>query len=103
MGGFEAMVWKYPRALADKAIDSILTNGTLPDCGMPPKDGLQMLRHPNDKEMPWPGFIFGQTTSSLWYWCADQVQSDMAKKRKSFANTYNEFKTNHITLKSNES
>ena len=23
--------------------------------------------------MPWPGFFFGQTPASIWYWCADQM------------------------------
>lgn len=26
-----------------------------------------------DEDIPWPGFILGQTPASIWYWCADQV------------------------------
>ena len=26
-----------------------------------------------DPDMPWPGFLLGQTPASIWYWCADQV------------------------------
>ncbi|ELU01228.1 hypothetical protein CAPTEDRAFT_177168 [Capitella teleta] len=86
IGGFEAMVWKYPRALSDSSIDMLL-NGTVPDCGLPPKDGLSLLREPDDIHVPWPGFVFGQTTSSLWYWCADQmmVQRVLAAKDLSHA------------------
>lgn len=39
----------------------------------PKKDALKMLRNPTDEDVPWPGFILGQTPASVWYWCADQV------------------------------
>ena len=32
-----------------------------------------MLKHVDDPDMPWLGFLLGQTPSSIWYWCADQV------------------------------
>lgn len=32
-----------------------------------------MLRDPLKSDIPWPGFIFGQSIASVWYWCADQV------------------------------
>uniref|UniRef100_A0A8C6VAA0 Solute carrier family 5 member 3 n=1 Tax=Neogobius melanostomus TaxID=47308 RepID=A0A8C6VAA0_9GOBI len=32
-----------------------------------------ILRGPTDPDLPWPGFLLGQTPASLWYWCADQV------------------------------
>ena len=74
VGGFEALTYKYHRALAQTTKD-IIMNDTLPTCGLPVKDAWMMLREPTDTEMPWPGFILGQTTSSLWYWCADQVNT----------------------------
>lgn len=72
VGGFEALTYKYHRAVAEETKE-VLLNGTMPNCGVPPLDAWQMLREPDDIEMPWPGFVFGQTTSSMWYWCADQV------------------------------
>ena len=34
---------------------------------------FQMLRSLDDSEVPWLAFIIGQTPSSIWYWCTDQV------------------------------
>ena len=42
-------------------------------CGWPREDSFVMLRDPVNSDMPWAGFIFGQTIASIWYWCADQV------------------------------
>uniref|UniRef100_A0A8C9YUS4 Solute carrier family 5 member 3 n=1 Tax=Sander lucioperca TaxID=283035 RepID=A0A8C9YUS4_SANLU len=37
------------------------------------EDALKILRGPRDPDLPWPGFLLGQTPASIWYWCADQV------------------------------
>lgn len=42
-------------------------------CGYPRQDSWFMLRNAAGSDMPWPGFLFGQTPASIWYWCADQV------------------------------
>ena len=42
-------------------------------CAMPKANSFQMLRSIDDSELPWLGFILGQTPSTIWYWCADQV------------------------------
>uniref|UniRef100_A0A3Q3W2G3 Sodium/myo-inositol cotransporter n=1 Tax=Mola mola TaxID=94237 RepID=A0A3Q3W2G3_MOLML len=39
----------------------------------PKPDSLKLLRGPRDPDLPWPGFLLGQTPSSIWYWCTDQV------------------------------
>lgn len=39
----------------------------------PKPDALKILRGPRDPDLPWPGFLLGQTPASIWYWCADQV------------------------------
>ena len=41
-----------------------------------------MLRGISDPEMPWLGFILGQTPATIWYWCSDQmmVQRTLAAK-----------------------
>ncbi|XP_072164790.1 sodium/glucose cotransporter 4-like [Diadema setosum] len=55
------------------------------ECGEPRDDFFSMLRDPIDSDLPWPGFIFGQTTASLWYWTTDQVivQRTLAAKNLS--------------------
>ncbi|XP_066542418.1 sodium/myo-inositol cotransporter [Hoplias malabaricus] len=43
-------------------------------CHIHPKpNSLKLLRGPLDEDIPWPGFLLGQTPASIWYWCADQV------------------------------
>ncbi|XP_033481229.2 sodium/myo-inositol cotransporter-like [Epinephelus lanceolatus] len=39
----------------------------------PKPDALKILRGTRDPDLPWPGFLLGQTPASIWYWCADQV------------------------------
>ncbi|XP_074520445.1 sodium/myo-inositol cotransporter-like [Halichoeres trimaculatus] len=39
----------------------------------PRPDSLKILRGPRDPDLPWPGFLLGQTPASIWYWCSDQV------------------------------
>ena len=50
--------------------DTLYSNSS---CGRPREDSFVMLRDPINSDMPWAGFIFGQTIASIWYWCADQV------------------------------
>lgn len=50
--------------------DTLYSNSS---CGRPRDDSFVMLRDPVNSDMPWAGFIFGQTIASIWYWCADQV------------------------------
>lgn len=42
-------------------------------CSLPSRKAFKLLREINDPDMPWLGFLLGQTPSSIWYWCADQV------------------------------
>ncbi|XP_053904587.1 sodium/myo-inositol cotransporter [Malaclemys terrapin pileata] len=75
VGGFEEVKRRY--MLATPNITSILLTYNLSNtnsCHVQPKpDALKMLREPTDEDVPWPGFLFGQTPASVWYWCADQV------------------------------
>lgn len=43
-------------------------------CALPSRSAFVMLREVSDPEMPWLGYILGQTPASIWYWCADQVR-----------------------------
>uniref|UniRef100_A0A0X3NWJ4 Sodium/myo-inositol cotransporter n=3 Tax=Schistocephalus solidus TaxID=70667 RepID=A0A0X3NWJ4_SCHSO len=56
-------------------------------CRLPSSKAFVMLRGVSDPEMPWLGFLLGQTPASIWYWCADQmmVQRVLAAKSLSHA------------------
>lgn len=32
-----------------------------------------IFRPSTDRELPWPGVLFGMTILAIWYWCTDQV------------------------------
>uniref|UniRef100_T1JG24 Sodium/myo-inositol cotransporter n=1 Tax=Strigamia maritima TaxID=126957 RepID=T1JG24_STRMM len=80
VGGFSELKSRYMEAIPNKTIP----NST---CGHPRSDAWLMLRDPINSDMPWPGFILGQTPASVWYWCADQmmVQRVLAAKTLSHA------------------
>ncbi|XP_057707598.1 sodium/myo-inositol cotransporter [Corythoichthys intestinalis] len=75
VGGLEGVKTKYMQAVPN--VTAILAAGNYtysPSCRIHPKaDSLRILRGPLDEDIPWPGFVLGQTTASIWYWCADQV------------------------------
>lgn len=75
VGGLEGVRTKYMQAVPN--VSAIMATGNFtysPSCGIEPKpDSLRILRGPLDEDIPWPGFILGQTPASIWYWCADQV------------------------------
>jgi sodium/myo-inositol cotransporter 3 len=75
VGGFEEVKRRYMLALPN--VSSIVLTYNLSNtnsCNVyPKKEALKMLRDPTDEDVPWPGFILGQTPASVWYWCADQV------------------------------
>ena len=68
MGGYKALYYGYMSAVSKETAST--ANAT---CGLPREDAWNMLREPLHSDMPWPGFLFGQTPASVWYWCADQV------------------------------
>lgn len=67
VGGYDGLKQKYMMAVSN---DTLYLNSS---CGRPREDAFVMLRDPVNSDMPWAGFIFGQTIASIWYWCADQV------------------------------
>ncbi|XP_043988122.1 sodium/myo-inositol cotransporter [Gambusia affinis] len=75
VGGLEGVRTKYMQAIPN--VTAIMAAGNYtysPSCRIEPKpNSLQILRGPLDEDIPWPGFILGQTPASIWYWCADQV------------------------------
>uniref|UniRef100_A0A7M5V3D8 Sodium/myo-inositol cotransporter n=1 Tax=Clytia hemisphaerica TaxID=252671 RepID=A0A7M5V3D8_9CNID len=81
VGGFDGLRKKYMNAVPDEVL---LGNTT---CGIPRPDSFQLMREPLHSDLPWPGFLLGQTTVSIWYWCSDQVivQRSLAAKSLSHA------------------
>ncbi|GFN93997.1 sodium/glucose cotransporter [Plakobranchus ocellatus] len=77
VGGFNAMVEKYPHAISNYSLTS---NDT---CGKPRDDYMHLFRDPVDGDIPWPG-ILGLTINSVWYWCSDQVIVQRALAAKTF-------------------
>lgn len=75
VGGLEGVRTKYMQAVPNVAAITAAGNYSYsPSCRIHPKnDSLRILRGPLDEDIPWPGFILGQTPASIWYWCADQV------------------------------
>lgn len=77
VGGYQNLYIKYMNSVPAKLTrDTIyLTNTSLISevdrCGLPNKNAFQMLRHISDNDMPWLGFLLGQTPSSIWYWCSE--------------------------------
>ncbi|KAM8855895.1 sodium/myo-inositol cotransporter isoform 1-T3 [Spinachia spinachia] len=75
VGGLEGVRTKYMQAVPN--VTAIMATGNFtysPSCRIDPKpNALRLLRGPLDEDIPWPGFLLGQTPASIWYWCADQV------------------------------
>ena len=70
VGGWDQLQTKYMTAVANVTWVNPNTNDT---CGLPRGDAWTILRDPVTSDMPWPGFLMGQTPASIWYWCADQM------------------------------
>jgi len=79
VGGYDGLKEKYMMAVSN---DTLFSNSS---CGQPREDSFVMLRDPINSDMPWAGFIFGQTIASIWYWCADQVIVQRALAAKSLS------------------
>jgi len=82
VGGWEQLQIKYMTSVPNVTYTNPSSNAT---CGFPRSDSWVMLRDPVDSDMPWPGFILGQTPASIWYWCADQMMVQKALSAKSLS------------------
>lgn len=78
VGGFTAMVEKYPYAIPNT---TLMDNTT--QCGYPRKDYMHLFHSPHADDIPGPGII-GLTINSIWYWCSDQVIVQRALAAKSY-------------------
>ncbi|EDO43582.1 predicted protein [Nematostella vectensis] len=81
VGGYEGLKSKYMVAVSNHTLHSNTS------CGWPRQDSFKLLRDPVYSDIPWPGFIIGETIVSIWYWCADQVivQRTLSSKSLSHA------------------
>ena len=68
IGDYNGLRNRYVSAVLDEVL---LENTT---CGIPRPNFFVLLRDPINFDMPCPGFIFGQSAASIWYWCADQAK-----------------------------
>ncbi|XP_051558760.1 solute carrier family 5 member 3a [Myxocyprinus asiaticus] len=75
VGGIEGLRTKYMDAVPNVTAIILKRNVTYSEsCLVHPKpDSFKILRGPLDEDLPWPAFLLGQTSASIWYWCADQV------------------------------
>ncbi|KAA3675263.1 solute carrier family 5 (sodium/myo-inositol cotransporter), member 3 [Paragonimus westermani] len=112
IGGFTGLVASYGQAIAhidpqtanDADLLIVLANITLTTnitsrtelaafpgvnpslgCSLPSTKAFRLLREVNDPDMPWLGFILGQTPASIWYWCADQMMVQRVLSAKSLS------------------
>ena len=68
VGGMNGLRYKYEHAVPNT------TFAGNDSCGYPRDDYFELMRDPQTGDIPWPG-IFGMTINSIWYWCADQVDT----------------------------
>ena len=61
IGGISELFDKYMNAIPSQ----VPINMTM--CAAPSKHSFQLLRPMDDPEIPWLGFILGQTSASIWY------------------------------------
>ncbi|KAI0223188.1 Sodium/myo-inositol cotransporter [Lamellibrachia satsuma] len=80
VGGFQELYYRYLEAAPNAT--SYTMNTT---CGQPRKDAWMMLRDARGSDLPWPGFLLGQTPASIWYWCTDQMMVQRALAAKSLS------------------
>lgn len=71
MGGYEAFMTKYMKAIPTKISYGNIT--IKEECYTPRADSFHIFRDPISGDLPWPGLIFGLSILALWYWCTDQV------------------------------
>lgn len=80
VGGLHELYYKYLEATPNATSYTVNTT-----CGQPREDAWMMLRDPRSSDLPWPGFLLGQTPASIWYWCTDQMMVQRALAAKSLS------------------
>ena len=72
IGGMKQLYIKY---MDTSYLENSTANIPNIECARPKPNAFTILRAIDDKDMPWLGFFLGQTPSSIWYWCSDQVRT----------------------------
>ncbi|OWA51533.1 Sodium/myo-inositol cotransporter [Hypsibius exemplaris] len=80
IGGYKYLLRQYPLASSNVTYS---VDGK--ECNLPLPDAFVMLREPADPNLPWVGFLLGQTTVSIWYWAADQMMVQRMLSAKSLS------------------
>ncbi|XP_028998466.1 sodium/myo-inositol cotransporter-like [Betta splendens] len=78
VGGLEAVGTKYMHATPNRttimlSFPNLTYYNSCHNHLEPKPNALKILRGLRDPDMPWLGFLLGQTPASIWYWCTDQV------------------------------
>nr|XP_018669842.1 sodium/myo-inositol cotransporter isoform X1 [Ciona intestinalis] len=77
VGGYYSMKEQYLQATPNltyvQQVYNVTMNVTDSCFPKPNPQSFKMFKGINDPKLPLFGFIFGQTPSTLWYWCTDQV------------------------------
>ncbi|RWS08778.1 Sodium/myo-inositol cotransporter-like protein [Dinothrombium tinctorium] len=81
VGGWEALETKY---MISRPPENEIPEKFI-NCSHPSPYAFKMLRPYDDPDLPWLGFLLGQTFASLWYWAADQVVVQRLLAAKSLA------------------
>nr|CAB3266300.1 sodium/myo-inositol cotransporter [Phallusia mammillata] len=89
IGGYYEMKEQYMQTTSNLTYIELQYNITINESDScipkPREDSFKMLKDVTDDEMPWLGFLLGQTPSSIWYWCTDQVIVQRALAAKSLS------------------
>lgn len=72
IGGYEQLEAAYTQAIPSRTIPNTT-------CHLPRADAMHMFRDPSTGDLPWTGMTFGLTIMATWYWCTDQVSTNIAR------------------------
>lgn len=62
IGGLSQLYPKYMASIPQP----IPTSPNMTECALPKENSFLLLRSLDDSDMPWLGFIMGQTPASIW-------------------------------------
>ena len=73
MGGYQTLMNDFA-IRAEPTNDSFISWDTHnKSCSSVTPYYRDLIRPANDPDLPWTGVLLGITTTSVWYWCSDQV------------------------------
>uniref|UniRef100_A0A8C8ZC64 Uncharacterized protein n=1 Tax=Prolemur simus TaxID=1328070 RepID=A0A8C8ZC64_PROSS len=75
VGGYKGLPRKYFQAIPHRISEGNWT--AKPQSYLPHRDAFHIVRDPVTGDLPWPGLLLGLPILSTYYWCANQVISDI--------------------------